>query len=200
MLYTNALSYNYASHSGVLVAVQLWQMPRFDLVLHTSLATMKWLCCTSVFRYEQVYWAFSSFCSSTQTDCVRIHCLYNCVCGLLLKGYITTFSSKGQINTGLRPRIKAPRTMDPRTRDPRTKSVESCIALHKLKYIYTGNLCPCYKPKLTYVLYVMQTEGFIYSRQHYFKLSSQLHFSMQWGDALLGSCKTLLLHNWFSLL
>ena len=75
---------------------------------------------------------------STPTDCVRIQWLYNCICRLLLKGYITTtFSSKGQINTGLRPKPKAPRTRDPRTRDPRTrdpmtKSLESCIALQKL--------------------------------------------------------------------
>ena len=47
-LYTNALLKNFASHFGALVAVQLWQVPKFDPVLHTRVATMKWLCCTSV--------------------------------------------------------------------------------------------------------------------------------------------------------
>ena len=44
-LYTNALSKNFAFHFEALLAVQL---PKFDPVLHTRVATMKWFCCTSV--------------------------------------------------------------------------------------------------------------------------------------------------------
>ena len=70
---------------------------------------------------------------------------------------------------------------DQTPKDQRTQSLGGCVALHQLKYNYTGNLCQCYKPKLTALLYVvaMHTEAVIYSRQRYIKLSSDFFDSQR---------------------
>ena len=61
---------------------------------------------------------------------------------------------------------------DPRTGDQRTQSHEGCVALQQLQC----NLTNLQTQPHGYVLYViaMHANGIIYSKQHYFKLSSDL--------------------------